>query len=178
MKRGKTFLSSQCVISGQKDEDQTNVSAPQIKTDFPENSNNKQCCPPLIMNYSVGVRKAEETISVSFLESVYLSNSDCASSPLPRATQWEGSTFQEKQCGQWPLEDSRELLLERMLLTEGQQVTKVTSSILSTRGERERGPHFISGRYASQDSCSQIALCGVSIQGVLAVKSESPCSHP
>lgn len=43
---------------------------------------------------------------------------------------------------------------------------------------RERGPPFILGSYASQDSCSQTALCGVSIQGVLAVKLESRRSHP
>lgn len=40
MKGGEIFL-SECAISGQKDEDQTNVSAPQIITDFPKNSINK-----------------------------------------------------------------------------------------------------------------------------------------
>ena len=74
-------------------------------------------------------------IPVPFSESAYSSQSDGASSPLPGlGSEW--STFQEKRCGPWPLEDSRELLLERMLLTEGQQVTKVTSSVLSTRGGR------------------------------------------
>ena len=99
--------------------------------------------PPFVSSYLEGIRKTEEMIPVPFSESAYSSQSDGASSPLP-GLRSEWSTFQEKWCGPWPLEDSRELLLERMLLTEGRQVTKVTSSS-SPPGERG-GPSLYLGK--------------------------------
>ena len=75
---------------------------------------------------------------------VYLNNSYCPSDQLPPAPRFPKQrgqfTFQEKQCGQWPLESSRDLLLGSVLarntLYGGLQSTKVTSSVHSTTSER------------------------------------------
>lgn len=174
MKRGKIFLSSECVISRQKDEDQANFSAPRI-TDFPENRNNKTT-PSLYIELLRRDQKDRRNDSRTLFGVRILKSEWRCLQPTARARQWVVH-FPGKAV--WPVATrGQQRAAPGEDAPDGGTAGHQGDLLRPLHQGRERGPPFISGRYASQDACSQTALCGVYIQGVLAVKPESRRSHP
>lgn len=118
---------------------------------------------------------------------VYFNNSYYAHGQLPPTMLCGQSAFQEKQCSQWPLESSRELLLDRLCSLRGCSLRRDFNSPrlppLSTPPLARDGPFlFVCVKKVFQsrkDSVPRLNSAGLLFR-VLAVKrnlSEPQCSH-
>lgn len=97
---------------------------PQTTAPPPKKTNNNNNNNRMTKNFNIELlnsnkRDRRNNFLCLILVCVYLNNSYYAHGQLPPAMQCGRSAFQEKQCGQWPLEGSRELLLDRLCSLRG-----------------------------------------------------------